>query len=406
MNQPKCTPVTNCGLCGSQNLLQVLDFGECPSANAYLKKTDSPNPSFPLRVLYCASCYCVQLGDVISSEYLFSEYLYASSSSGNLVKYFEGFAADVLKVCKNAQKILDVGANDGVLLKAFKKHNLNLVLGVDPAENLCKIANADGLVVKNAYFTHKFAQDLKKEYGDFDLITCTNCFAHIRDLQNVINGVKECLPQDGVFIIENAYLWDTLLGKQFPQIYSDHLYYHSILPLVKFFSENLMEIFKVERTSAQDGSIRVYVKRMGNNKYQVGQEVIRLCELERQNISFKTFYRLKEDIEELKQQINVFFNEAKNNKKTVAVYGCPAKLQTLSHVLGFRDIQYIADDSPWKQGLLTPDGKFPIVSRKWFIDNPPDYCIIGATNFKDLIIEKNPQFKGKWVNVLPHFEII
>ena len=406
MNQPKCIPVTNCGLCGSQNLLQVLDFGEMPNANSFLRVGDGPNPSFPLSVVYCTKCNCNQLGYFVSGEYLYSDYIYNSRESGDLCQHLECFVADVLKIIPHPKKALDIGSNSGPTLQAFKKHSIGCFVGVEPCEKLANIANADGLNTKVDFFTHKLALKLKEEYGVFDLITATNSFAHVRNIRDVLDGIKELLSSGGVFVFEVAYLLDTIANKDIGQYYLDHEYQHHITPLKTFFEENLLEIFKIERLPTQNGSIRVYVKKMGNNIYNVGNEVNWMIDFERQNFSIKTMFRFKEEVLDLKDRVAKFFADCKNKKKTVCAFGAAAKYNTLAHVLGFQNIEYVVDNARNKTGLLTPDGKTKIVSSNYFENSPCDFCIITATNFADLIMKKNSNYRGNWVRLCPEFEII
>ena len=110
-------------------------------------------------------------------------------------------------------------------------------MGVDPAKNLKKFNIDKKIDFNTGYFSNTFSKKLKKKYGKFDLITANNVFAHSPNLQNFTAGIKNLLSQKGVFIIEVSYLLTVLKKKTFDTIYHEHMSYHSLNPLIKFFSK-------------------------------------------------------------------------------------------------------------------------------------------------------------------------
>ena len=404
----------HCRLCGSQETIDIWDLGSTAPANAYINPTNPIlNESYPLVVFLCSKCSSVQLRDSIDPEKLFKNYKYSSSTVASLVSHFSkmAFAIREMLPSNSSRKVLEIGSNDGVLLRHFKSMGFD-VLGVEPSENLAEIANKEGLTTKTEFFNEKVAIKIVDELGKFDVVTCNNCFAHIDDINSVTEGIKRTLAPNGFFVFENAYLLDTLKGLYFDQCYHEHLFYHSIKPLKIFFDKHDLEIFKVEKVDIQGGSIRVFVKHAGCKAWPVHKSVEEFEAIENNaGLSDTTIYRaFIRKIDDHKKTLNDFVTTELRKGKTFSAYGAAAKFTTFCGYLGVSDkLKYVVDDSPLKWGLLTPDSLTPIIKRDEFLFNPTDYCIITAWNFSHAIVKNNMDYLekgGKFIKPLPELEII
>lgn len=403
--------ISSCQFCKSKNLKKVLDFGSTPPANSFLKKNELKNkePRFPLQVFFCKNCHLLQLGHIVNPEILFKNYVYSSSTSPVFIKHFEDYAREVFerfKLNKNSF-VIDIGSNDGILLKPFKALGVN-VLGIDPAQNLAATATMQGLPTLPYFFDSKLAAEIAEKRGQADIITANNVFAHIRDLDEIVKGIKTLLKDEGVFIFEVAYLVDFLEKNYFDTVYHEHLFYHAVSPLDKFFKRHGMQIFDVKKVETHGGSIRVFVKKEGAN-HQIQNSVEKFIEEEvnkglSEEIIYLSFF---EKIRQNKNKLISILKEIKSEGKTIAGYGAPAKGNTLLNYFGIdaKILDYIVDDSPLKQGLFTPGTHIPVVSSAKLNQNPkPDYLLILAWNFAKPIMEKLSDFSqsnGKFIIPVP-----
>jgi predicted TPR repeat methyltransferase len=233
------------------------DFGSTPLANSYLSKEDLDKPEmyFPLAVNQCQDCGNVQLAHVVDPKLMFSHYLYTSSTSPVFVKHFEDFANSVGK----KDFVVDIGGNDGILLKPFQAMG-SRVLNVEPAENI-----ACELPVIHSFFDSLLAREIVEQYGHADLVTATNVFAHIDDLDEVVNGVKILLTDDGVFVVEVTDIEKMIETGSFDLIYHEHVNYWSEDAFRKFFAKRGMEVTKIEKIPVHGGSLRVYARVLQQN---------------------------------------------------------------------------------------------------------------------------------------------
>jgi len=401
----------SCRLCSSDNIEKIFDFGSTPFANSFLKKEQlhQKEKSAPLRLFECKDCRSVQLYDTVDPQILFSNYLYSSSESGSLKKYFGHY----VKAIKNTidiskdQYVVDIGSNDGILIEEFVKNQIHCV-GVEPATNLANKANSNNLKTYNDFFNKDLALSIIKDQGKkAKVICCNNCFAHIDDLHSILESICSLLDTKGLFIFENAYLLDTIKGKYFDQVYHEHIYYHSLVPIQKLLLKYNLEIVKVQKTNNQGGTIRFYSKWINSGfklKIDKKQELSNINSIkEEEELFYSNLNRysdLNKSIKLKKKALQQTISKAQKENKTISAYGCPAKFTTFTKVFGLdkSSIDYVVDDSPTKQGLYAPGNHIPIVSKDYFIKNPSDYCIITAWNFSDLIINNNKQYKGIWIN--------
>ncbi len=428
---------TDCRACHKRKLVQVLDLGKTPPANAFLNPVNPPNGGhganpvklrhgaskeqwFPLQVNLCKNCGMVQLAHVVDPKLLFENYVYVSSTSPVFVGHFEYLAKKIIKQLKLPKNslIIDIGSNDGILLKPFKKRGMR-VLGIEPAKNIAKRANQDGIPTKAEFFSIKLAKKIVSEYSQADLITATNVFAHIDNLDEVVEGVKILLKPEGVFLIEVAYLGDLVKKNLFDTVYHEHLCYWGVKPLKVLIDRLGMKIFKVQHVATHGGSIRVLTK-LGGAGWPVMSSVGRFVDQEKRvglrNLA--TYRTMTRKLQQNKRSLNQLLLKLEGRGKTIVGFGAPAKSTTLLNYfkIGKDVLDYIVDDSPYKQGLYTPGTHIPVVEplrlyqdkQSLLLRSKPDYVLILAWNFAESIMKAHQKFKrlgGKFIIPVPRPKI-
>lgn len=406
---------TTCRLCESTALTCVLSLAPTPPANEFLSPSEQTGDQerFPLDVSLCESCGHLQLVDVVDPSRLFERYVYVSGTSPVFVAHFEAYAAHLVDSLglKPGGFALDVGSNDGVLLSALKGHGMQ-VLGVDPAKDIAARANAAGLPTLNDFFTADLASTVRDQHGPASLVTANNVFAHADGLADIAAGVRELLTPDGVFVFEVSYLVDVYEQNLFDTIYHEHLAYHALGPLVDFFPRHELAVFDVERIPTHGGSLRVYVQRRDGARPvspAVGERVAEERALGLFDVD--TYRGWSDRIEQLGTELRDELERLVGEGKRVAGFGAPAKATTLMHQFGIdaRLIEYIIDDSPWKQGLLSPGLHIPVVSPSEMETRWPDCLVILAWNFADPIINRYSDYLdqgGCFLVPLPTLRIV
>jgi len=395
-------------------LTLVLELTPTPPANAFVgeDQVDDDQPVYPLDVFFCENCGHVQLLDVVDPEILFSDYVYVSGTSPVFVDHFRTYADDIVSqfnVSKDGLAI-DIGSNDGTLLGFFKKMGLS-VLGIDPAKNIAEAATKQGIETWIGFFDQASSERILKERGPASIITANNVFAHADNLAEITQGIRHLLTPDGIFVFEVSYLGDVVRKTLFDTIYHEHLSYHSVGPLVRFFEEQGLEMIHAEHVGSHGGSLRGVCQLAGGPK-TIDETVGKLLEQESvQGLDkAETFISFADDIQTKKHKLTEMLSEIKKAGHTIGAYGAPAKATTLMYHfgLGKEEIDFIVDDSPLKQNSYSPGLHVPVVGSDAIAERKPDYLVILAWNFADSIIEKGARFRasgGKYIIPLPEVKV-
>ena len=396
----KVRKLTNCRMCQGKNLKVFLDLGNTALANSFLKKGDlkKQEDKFPLIVCFCQNCGLSQLTHVVNPEILFRDYVYFSSGMPVLPQHFKDYADEVVKrfVTTNKDLVVELGSNDGILLKAIKEQGAR-ILGVDPAVNIAKVANARGIETIPEFFSLEVAKKIKKKYGNTKVIIGNNVVAHIDNHLDLVRAVKYLLSDDGVFIFEAPYLVDMFENLTFDTIYHEHLSYLSLKPLSKMFEKFGMEIFDAKIFPVQGNSLRTYVGKKG--MYKISPNVRRLIQKEQKMKlnQFSTYLKLASEVNQTKTKVMQILENLKKKGKTIAGYGAPAKGNTLLHFYGIGSdiLDYATEGLPSKIGLYTPGTHIPVIDIVTSRKNPPDYYLMLAWNYKNAILEKEKDYIKK-----------
>jgi len=392
--------IDNCRVCKTNNFTKVLTFGPTPLANAFLtkEKVDSEEYFYPLDVYFCNKCKFLTLGHVVSPEVLFRDYVYVSSTSQVFINHFKLFAQNVYRRFKLDEKslVVDIGSNDGILLKPFKALGAK-VLGIEPASKIASLAQKEGVETIDKFFNVQLAKKIVGEYGHVKIATATNVFAHIDDLDEVVAGLNILLYDDGAFIMEAPYLVDFLEKRYFDLVYHEHLSYWSIKSLVVLFKRFDMEVFDVQKVAAHGGTIRVLISKKGAYKKEKSVEKFLVLEKKWKLEQKETYLQFSDKVLENKIKLLELLRKIKSENKKIVGYGASAKGNTLLNYfnIGQEFLDYIVDDSPWKQDLYSPGKRIPVVSSKVLASDNVDYILILAWNFAESIMTNNIEFSKK-----------
>ena len=375
-----------CRVCNSSKLTKIIDLKKKPLANDFSSKKTI---KFPLAVKHCLNCFHNQLSIGINPNILFKKYFYQSSFSKSYNDHSDYLVKKLKSRFKLTKKsiIFDIGSNDGILLKSFKKINL-LACGIEPSKNLAKIANKKGLLTKNLFFNSLVSKKLLKDYGKADLVTANNVFAHILNFNDFIKGLNIILADNGVFVVEVSYFKDVILKNLFDTIYHEHIDYHLLLPLQKLFNLNNLNLFHAESISTHGGSIRIFVTKQKIRKTKKLQFLIK-----KEKIFIKKFnYNIKKfnfKINHNRKIIIKIIKNFKKDKKQIICYGASAKATIFINTYNLsKYLDKCLDDSKTKHGKMIPGTKIKIINPKNYTFRKTDLILVTAWNFTQDIVKK------------------
>lgn len=411
--KPSCSRRSDCRLCGGRRLEPAFSLTPTPPANAFVPASalGRPQETYPLDLFLCADCAHLQLLDVVDPAQLFEHYVYVSGTSPVFVDHFRRYASDMISRAglKPGDLVVDIGSNDGTFLRFFKEAGMR-VLGIDPAKEIAAAATASGIETMNDFFSETLAEKIRAGHGPAQLITANNVFAHADDLKGLLAGARALLSPDGVYAFEVSYLADVYEKILFDTIYHEHLAYHAVKPLTRFFKENGMELFDAQRIDPHGGSLRGLAQPQGGPRKvmaSVGELVAREDAL---GLGLAATYQgYAARINALKSKLQELLRGLKSQGKSLAGFGAPAKATTLMYHFGLGPelVEFIVDDSPLKQGLYSPGQHIPVLPSKAIYEKKPDYLLILAWNFADSIMGKHKAYHdagGRFIVPLPELK--
>ena len=400
----------DCRLCHAEKLTPFLDLGMQPHSDGFLREAQlaEPEPVFPLTVALCESCGQTQLTYVVSAEYLWNqEYVYDSSVTETGRAHFGRMAADIVRdyAVPAGSLSVDIGSNVGVLVAGFADAGLK-AMGVDPAVVPARIANENGRETVCALFSAEVAEKIAAERGRAAVVTGTNVFAHVDDLDDLMAGVEALLDEKGIFVIEAPYLVDLVEKLEYDTVYHQHLSYLSIQPLRTFFARFGMELFDVVRTAIHGGSVRLFVARKGARDTRPIVAELAAAEeaMDLHSPAFLDAFARK--VVDHRQALVRMLRELKDAGKTIAGLSAPAKGNTLLNYCGINGsiLDFVTERSALKVGRYTPGSRLSILPDAALVDRRPDYALVLAWNFAEEIIRNQKEYAaagGKFIVPIP-----
>ena len=386
-----------CSCCGSNNLKKLIDLGLQPYANKYPDKDSIKNEFMGnLSILICVNCFTAKTESMAPREEMFEEYFYLSSVNKELVKHFE----ELSLIFPDNSKVLDIGSNDGILLKPLIESNRNInALGIDPSVNVGEMANKNGLPTVIGFFNSDKAEFIQENYGEFDYLVASSIFTHVENSDEFIKNIKYLMKTEGTFILEIEYIKNILDGLEFERFYFDRPFYFSIQGIKHLFERHGLYINKIEHISPHGGSLRFYIRNTQDNS-SIIEKLINLEKEYFKNILSQNFHDTSlSEANKLKD----FLVNLKNNKKKVIGFGCPARFATITNFadISLDTLPFVIDDSPIKQSKFTPGKHIPIVKRDFLFQYQPDIIIVFAYEYYNSINEFTAQFNAEHYKPIP-----
>ena len=387
----------------NKKIKPFMSFGLMPIANGFLKKDYFKKEFlFNMEVGFSKEISLFQLNDHPKPKLMFNkDYPFFTSSSKYMIKHFKNYSNWVKKYYfKNTKKVIEIGSNDGTLLKNFKSPETE-ILGIEPSKNVASVAMSNNINTINKFFSFKTANSLKKFKNKTDLICGANAICHIPNLNDLIKGIDILLSKKGVFVFEEPYLGSMYEKTSYDQIYDEHIFMFSVSSVKKIFDLYNFDLVDVQKQKTHGGSMRYVVARRGEYKIKNVVKKFLLQEEKLHIDSLKGCLKFKKNCENSKKKLRNMILSIKKRNKSIAGYAATSKSTTILNYCGINNkhINFICDTTKNKIGKYTPKTHIPIVDVNYFRKNIPDYTFLFAWNHKDEIFkkEKNILKKTKWI---------
>jgi len=377
-----------------------MSFGKMPIANGFVEEKNFNTEYFyNMEVGFSEDLSLFQLNDHPKPELMFNEsYPFFSGSSEYMINHFKNYSDFIKKnFLKSNSKIIEIGSNDGTMLKNFFKNDNNVV-GFEPSKNVALKAINGGVPTINKFFNFINAKNINEFVGNTDVIYASNVICHIPNLDDLIKSIDLLLSKDGTFIFEEPYLGSMFEKTSYDQIYDEHIFVFSISSIIKVFKLYDLHLTDIQPQITHGGSMRYIIKRQ--NKENPSLKLKEYLEKEKINKidSLESSLIFKKNCEASKLEITEKLKKIKSKNKKICGYAATSKSTTVLNYcnIGSETIDFICDTTEEKIGKYSPGKHIPIVDMSHFYKNQPDYIYLFAWNHKEEILKKENKFKGGW----------
>lgn len=374
------------------------------------ERTTVPEPMYNLEVMICSDCGLAQLRDLVDPVELFSDYVYFSSNADTALLSASDLVECIAPPLTSQALVVEIASNDGYLLKNYIAKGID-VLGIDPAQNIAKVANDKGIPTLCDFFGEELALKLATQGKQADVIHANNVMAHVPDINGFIKGLRTLLKPTGQAIIEIPYWLDLVQKLEFDTIYHEHVYYFSVRALQAAFERHNLELVDIEKISIHGGSLRLFVMHKG--KKNVSNVVSNMIHAENQIglHSSSTFLSFMNKLNKLKDDLTNTLKSLKEGGARIAAYGASAKGTTLLNFFGIgKDIiDFVVDRSLVKQKFFTPGTQLEILAPSALLERNITHTLLLSWNFVDEIMAQQQEFTsrgGKFIIPLPEVKIL
>lgn len=393
---------------GDLGMVPVFDLGIQPLANDFCEASEPRAGYAPLKLLYCPRCTLAQLSVVVDPEILYRKYCYVTSTSQTMQDHFARLAEGI-KAETEGKSLLEIGSNDGALLERFKDFGFVKLFGVDPARNLCAIAEKRGINAVCNFFNTQTAMDMASFCAP-DVILARHVFCHVHDWKDFIGGLEFLSNKDTLVCIEVPYVGKLMSGVEFDTIYHEHLSYLSVRAMQTLLNGTKLRLHRIINYPIHGGAILIMLRRTDID-VPPHISVKEYLNSEAQTMTLDKWKEFSDKASDSINNLQLFVKNLKQSGKSVAALGASAKSTVWVNACGFtrQHISWIADSTLLKQWKQSPGSGIPIVDEGAILRDLPDYVLCFAWNFKNEILEKNARARSKGVKFIfpvPTIEVV
>ncbi len=398
----------NCEICGSNKINPALNLGKSPLCDDLIKfNSNRKSKLYKIQIYTCSNCITAFQKYNVNRNKLFPKtYHYRARFTKDVISGFKEIVRKSLKIFSNMKNknILDIGCNDGSLLTLYKSYGANTI-GVEPT-NASKDAKKAGHKIYAEYFTSKTVKKINNKFKNIDLIIFTNVFAHIEDLNKLINNLKNLVSDQTYLIIENHYMGSVIKKNQFDTFYHEHPRTYSATSFFYIAKKLNMNIKEIQLTKRYGGNIRVILTK-NNTKLNLNK----MISVEKSFCS---------DLKKMQTKINLWLDRKtkiihKFNKKygPLECKAFPGRASILINLLNLnnKNISAIYEKpGSMKIGNFAPNTKIPIKSDLNLFKKISEIKVIlnlawHIPNEINSYLRKN-KFKGRIINIIDQKDFI
>jgi 2-polyprenyl-3-methyl-5-hydroxy-6-metoxy-1,4-benzoquinol methylase len=394
-----------------------VDLGHSPIANDFLRadQLHVRERVYPLCVYVCEHCLLVQIEQFEAPDAIFNaNYAYFSSFSESWLQHAHDYADMMVRRFRLGarHRVVEIASNDGYLLQWFHQRGIP-VLGIEPAVNTARAAEAKGIQCLTQFFGTNLGEQLARQDRGADLLIANNVLAHVPDILDFVAGMKRALKPAGIVSVEFPHFLNLFQHTQFDTIYHEHFSYLSLLAVQRILAWAGLTIFDVEEIPTHGGSLRVFARHAGHEEPAITARVESVLAKERTAglERVETYHGFGKRAAAVRDNLVALLSDLKRSGATIAAYGAPAKGNTLLNYCGISTdlISFTVDRNPVKQDRFLPGSHIPVFHPDRIWSERPDYVLILPWNLQDEIVSQMGRIRdwgGRFIIPIPQPQVI
>lgn len=406
--------IHQCRVSGSRHLVSVLNLGEQHLTGVFPRNRSQSVTKGPLELVWCPDSGLLQLKHSYSlSEMYGDNYGYRSGLNASMVNHLSGKVRGLERqfAPREDDWILDIGSNDGTLLKSYSTPGLRRI-GMDPtAQKFREYYDDDILVVPDFFSAEVFLDATGGKRAK--IITSIAMFYDLEDPNSFVADIADSLAPEGVWHFEQSYMPSMLRTNAYDTVCHEHLEYYSLGVINDLLKRNGLRLVNVQMNSVNGGSIAVTACHQ-DSRIPSALPIIRWMLQQEENwglATVKPYRQFEERVFKHRADLQRLVNALLDDGKTIFGYGASTKGNVLLQFCRFgpEHIPVIAEVNPEKFGAYAPGSLIPIVSEGEARAMHPDYFLVLPWHFKAGIVEREKEYLasgGKLIFPLPEIEIV
>ena len=406
--------VVGCRICASEELEQVFDLGQQSLGSLFPGPGEGSPPSASLEGVQCHVCGLVQLRHSVDRDKLYTYgYGYRSGTNVSMSNHLKELASwvEARRPLQPGDTIVDIGCNDGTLLKTYRGDGLTRI-GIDPIANKFAEEHA-GVIQAYEDFFGRGIPIVKSLTGQVKIVTSISMFYDLDQPNDFVAAIHDILAPDGIWVLEQSYLPLMLERNAFDTICHEHLEYYALAQIKILAARHQLRVFDVVLNDCNGGSFRVAVCH-ATGPFSENRAALAALEQWETALQLHTSAPLKlfaQRIQVIREQLVAWVQKENRLGKKIYLYGASTKGNTLLQYCGLDHTMIVAaaDRNPDKWGCRTPLTDIPILSEEEARCNKPDYFLVLPWHFREEFIVREESFLkggGQLVFPLPRFDCV
>lgn len=379
-----------CLVCSSMAVTECLDAGCHPVSSFFLQDAGAPDRRFRIALGQCGKCGTIQIMDPVPHEALVPPYdwLFAREPEEHLDR-----VVDQIVVLPGIDKDSVIGgltSKDDTTIERFVHRGFRHTWRVKLDEDLGVTDRTSNIETVQKLTTTGRMAGIAARRGATDVLIVRHITEHAEDVPAFIQGIAALVKPGGIIMVEVPDCSDSLRLRDYCMIWEEHSLYLTPATFAPLLSIGGFEPIRTD----------IYPRPFENSLVQLARKTgspgpLRLDPAARSETGLLARYAA--DFEPSRNGLRTRLMQARAEKGPIALFGAGHLACAFANFMGVGDlIEFVADDTPQKQGKFLPGARLPILPSAALVERGIKLCLLALSiNNEDAVIGRNQSFVSK-----------